>query len=330
MGHAIHEHDRLCVGFTELYGEAWHRHENCTHVEGAVPLQFAEEIFDFEVEKRPAFVAGADGEIVEVPGQFHVVDTTTGTVLSRATVGEQYDVVQNSYWLASIVGGVIAHNEVSVESCGTLYNRRRAFLNACIMEHTVKGDVSPTRTRMLWTNGFDGRSYHACAHQVRVVCQNTVRAAMAQGAANKTLRKFRHTAGAVEALGAYVTDLADLIGAIQVHNDNLDHLASQGVTPAFVKRYLEHLFKYNDDAEEGRGKTLAASHVDAVTAIFETKDDLNAGGIRHTKYSLFNAVTDWADHDAPVRGTSDSMSRELAGITGNRDKLKQRALTMLA
>jgi phage/plasmid-like protein (TIGR03299 family) len=328
MPHAIEENDKLVVGFTEIYGEAWHRHPNCFHVDQEVPVQFAEECFDFTVEKRPALFMH-NGQLTECPDQFHLVDANTGVVLSPQTVGNQYHVVQNSEWLGMIVGGVLTSHDLRIESCGTLHNRRQAFVNAVVMEHTVKGDVSPTRTRILFGNGYDQRSYSACANQVRVVCANTYRLASVQGAMNKTMRKFKHTMNAIDAIADYTIDLADLIGAVEIHNQALDRLAELQVSPAFVREHLAALFGYDKDAEEGRTKTIAKGKVEKITEIFETKEDLNAGGIRGTRYALFNAVTDWADHFATARGGSDSMSREMEGITGNRDQVKQDSFSML-
>lgn len=329
MAHAIEFHDRLAVGYTDLYGKAWHEHENATHYPENVPIERAEAIFDFDVEKYPVYIQ-KEGSFEQVPSQFLLVDAQHKTVLSPSTVTDKYTVVQNRDWFELLRSGILTTHELKIESCGTLFNRKKAYLNAVVMEHKVKGDVSPTLTRLLYTNSFDNCSYMACVNQVRVVCNNTLRAASAQGAANGTLRKFRHTAGSEKALGEYAVEMAEVVNAIKVHNDILDVLAVQQMSTEDVETFLQDLFVFKEDAEEkGREWTGRKNRADQVLTLFDSKPDLTSGQIKHTKYAMLNAVTEWADHDAPTRNGSDMMSRQWSGLFGQKDVLKQAALSLL-
>jgi phage/plasmid-like protein (TIGR03299 family) len=325
MSHAIEENDLLAIGYTESQGRAWHNHENAIHYDGPIPLEFAQEIMNYTVDKTPIFLPNGQ----KVQGQYLLV-CDKGVVLSPSTVTDRYEVIQNNQFVKMVNASILSQFEVEIETCGTLFNRARAFINTVVMEHTVKGDCSPTRTRLLFTNGFDNTSYTACVNQIRVVCNNTLRAASAQGKANATLRKFKHTASALQKIEDYAVDLAGVVGAIEIHNENLDHLAEQEMTVTEVEHTLHSLFGITTEKIDkgGKGATMAMNKNNAVLNLFENKDDLQ-GGIARTRYALLNAVTDWADHDSPVRGGSDAGSRMWDGVYGTTDTLKQNALTLL-
>lgn len=329
MSHGIMVLDRLAVGFVELYGKAWHDHPNCQHLDGAVPFETAEAIFDYEVEKVPLVIAGTD---IIVPGAYSLIrrDGDEITVLYPA-VGERYEVIQNAELLARVQAGIIVPYNVSLESVGTLLNGQKAFVNIILNEHTVPGDTSATVTRLMYSNSFGGDSYQACVHTTRIVCANTLRVAKAQGASNATIRKFRHTKNAAERIEEHLIDLADVVATVREHHEQMDALATMPMNSAEVEAYLDCLIPLPKDKDgelkEGRGLTRRQNQRDAILSIFEGKDDLQ-GKIARTRYSMVQAVTDWADHESSVRNGDDPMGRFWDGIWGNKDKFKQTAVEL--
>lgn len=328
MAHAIFANDKLAIGYTAAQGRAWHGMGE--HFDGPVPLEFAEAILDYQVHKAQALVLDASGTPVPAEGRFFLM-CDKGEILSPSTVTDQYEIIQNGTFLDMVNRGILKQYATEIETCGTLFNRARAFVNIVVMEHTVKGDISPTRTRLLFSNGFDNTSYMACANQIRVVCNNTFRAASAQGQANGTLRKFKHTPNALAKVEDYAVELAGVVDAIKTHNEHLDHLASQPMTVAEVTTTLNNLFGLTPEKVEigGRGATIANKKKNEVLSLFESKDDLQ-GDIARTRYALLNAVTDWTDHTRKLNMGDDAGARLWDGVWGQGDDLKQRAFGLLS
>lgn len=328
MSAGILELDRLAVGLIELYGKAWHNHPNCQHLEGVVPVEKAQEIFGYHVDKvqlqlpNGTPVLGAHALVRMVDNG----DGTTRPVVLFPAVGERYTEIQNDELLKWIKAAILDQYQVSIESVGTLLNGQTAFLNIILNEHIVKGDHGKTVTRMMYSNSFGGSSVQACVHSTRIVCQNTLRMASAQGAAGNTLKKFRHTINAAEKVEAHLVDLADIVAKVRDHNANMDNMVSQRVTTEDVNNFLNALIPVPN--EDGRGKTMATNKRQAILNLFENKPDLQ-GEIARTRYALLQATTDYADHESQVRNGDDEVGRFWDGVWGIKDGFKQKALDLL-
>jgi len=321
MSAGIMENDKLVVGLVDLYGKAWHNHENCEHLDGVVPVEKAQDVFAYKVAKMPLFLA--DG--TAVLGANALVREDTGNIL-WPSVGERYKEVQNDIFLGWVKEMILDKFNISIESAGTLLNGQKAFLNLILNEHIVKGDISKTVTRLMYSNSFGGESLQACVHGTRIVCNNTLRMASVQGAANKTLRKFRHTTNAMEKVEAHFVNLAEIIAEAKEHNEKMDYLASISMNSADVENVLGIIAPIPE--KDGRGKTVATNKRGAILELFENKEDLQ-GDIAKTKYAFLNAVTDWADHKSQVRNGTDEMGRFWDGIYGVKDKFKQQTMNAL-
>lgn len=325
MANGIMELDRLAVGFVELYGKAWHNHPNCRHQDGAVSMDTAQEIFGYRVEKVALGIPGTD---VLVPGASALIRRNGDQiVILYPAVGDRYEIIQNAELLSWLETGIIDPYQVSLESVGTLLNGQKAFVNIILDEHTVPGDSSKTVTRLMYSNSFGGDSLQGCVHSTRIVCQNTLRIATAQGAANDTLRKFRHTKNASLKIEEHMVNLAEIVATAREHYERLDVLAGRPMTAEEVKVYMDTLIPVPE--EEGRGRTRRQNQQEAILKIFEEKEDLQ-GKIARTRYAMAQAVVDWADHDSSVRNGDDEGGRFWDGIWGTKDKFKQTAFELIA
>jgi hypothetical protein len=180
----------------------------------------------------------------------------------------------------------------------------------------------------MYSNSFGLESYQACVHTTRIVCNNTLRIAHAQGATNKTLRKFRHTKNAAAKIEEHLVDLADILASTREHHEQLDVLATMKVDGKQVDAFMDAIVPLpkNGDGElkEGRGLTRRQNQRDAILEIFEKCENLQ-GDIARTRYALLQAVTDWADHASSVRNGDDALGRYWDGLWGTKDKFKQAA-----
>jgi phage/plasmid-like protein (TIGR03299 family) len=326
MSHCIESTDKGIVGLVGKLGKTWHGLPQYKQIEGFVPLEQAEAIANYEVVKKPLFIAGASEPVA---GAFCLYRTDLQIAIYPA-VGDRYTVANNLDLMQFVDKGILQkYPNIKIESVGTLSHGQGFFLNLIVSEHTVKGDISPTVTRLAIFNFHGGKAVSACIHQTRIVCMNTLRVAQAEGKANATMKNFRHTASVGQKLENYTVDLAGIIGETEESNKNMDLLSSTAITTKQFEMFIENVFP-KENAKEGRSKSIAINKQSAVKEIYEGRDNLTA--LDNTAYRALNAVTDWADHEMSLRGSGEEdadnvgkrfMSNIHAG--GASDKIKQSA-----
>jgi phage/plasmid-like protein (TIGR03299 family) len=318
MSHCILEQDKGIVGYTKQLGKTWHGLPQYLQVEGSVNFEQAQAIANYNVEKRPLVMQGTDTPVEDA---YCLYRTDIDKVI-YPMVGDRYTVANNLDLMDFVDKGILQkYKNIALESVGTLNNGQGFFLNLLVDRHVVKGDISPTATRMAMFNFHGGKAVSACIHQTRIVCMNTLRWAQGEGKANKTLKNFRHTATVAQRLEDHTCDLADLIGEIHEANNIMDTLGSTTIKTKQLDSFLEAVFP-QASLDDGNKKTLAMNKQDAVREIYESRDDLTA--LDHTVYRAFNAVTDWADHDMSLRGDADNAGKRfMSNISGASDKVKQ-------
>lgn len=157
---------------------------------------------NYAVEKRRLFTydnenntAGQDKHIIipriEIPNYFATIRTDTQKILG--VVGKDYEVIQNVdafIFFDSIVGG----DGIQYETAGALGNGERIFITAKLPDYIKVGTDDLIERYLFLTTSHDGfGSITAAFTPVRVVCQNTLNAAMHN---HTNSIKIRHTANA--------------------------------------------------------------------------------------------------------------------------------------
>ncbi len=167
-------------------------------------LQFAG--LDFIVEKRPLFTydtenqqANADMDIkipeIEVPNFYATIRTDTEQPLG--IVGKDYRIVQNTDAF-SFFDGIVGGDGIMYETAGALGNGERIFITAKLPDYIKVGSNDLIEKYLFLTTSHDGfGSITAAFTPVRIVCQNTLNAALSN-CTNSI--KIRHTANAKERL----------------------------------------------------------------------------------------------------------------------------------
>jgi len=323
MSAGIQELDK---GYVE--GTTWHGIPSYITLDRPVTIEEARSVMCYPLEKQQLFRDdGQDGEAVDA---WAIVRTDHDAVMVPA-VGKRFEVVDNSFLLNFVHEHLLAvYPELVIESCGTLFNGATAFVNIKIAEFQIKGDKSPTVSRLMYYNPLGRGSYQACAHDVRIVCNNTLRAAAAQGKANKSLAKFRHTASAGEKINEHLMDLAEFKLDLKKHIKQLDFLAKQQMSQEQVFEYLNKLYPLpkedNGKVKEGRSATRKMNQQNAVMQQFEMDQSL-AAGVKHSAYGLLQATTHVLDH-GKIKG-GDEMAARWDGIVGQRAAVKDMAVKFL-
>lgn len=320
MAHLIMEAD---LGY--VYGTTWHGLDNYKQLSVPVNADQCLEVLNYPMEKRPNFVY-LNGQLVQHEGSFSIVRTDSEKVLVES-VGKDFVIINNDVFFRSINDSLIVPNsdKIHVESVGTLMNGQIAFVNIALKDIHINGDQSETKTKIAYYNPLGQGSYKAFCHSIRIVCNNTLRMAEAQGAANQTIHKISHTKSAADRIENAVTSLAELYLGIEQHKTLLNAMSAMQVTLPEFDSFAKALYGWN--GKEGKGQTRFENNKEELQNIFETQDGFDVP-VATSRYALLQAVTNLVDHE-DLRKGNDAAYRSWDGLVGNNAKFKEKALVLL-
>lgn len=331
--------DRGTVGYCETFGGTWHRFKEYEQINGPVAIEKAVETLGYKVVKMPISMFVPEylrGEMPEnthgkvIESMYVLVRQDSGVPVYNISVSDDYEIYQNEIFLRELENGIFKANpNLSIESCGSLFAGRIAFVNIMLDDFVVKGDDSRTVTRLMYYNAFGGRAISCCAHSTRIVCNNTLNIAEAQGIANSTLRKFRHTKNAPAKVEQSLVDLAKLYAVITVHKEVLNKLAEKSMVTKDVDNFVDNMFPVSEEASE-KASTTRVNKQDEIVKIFESEPDLQ-GNIRGTRYAMLQAVTNYSQYKTLKRGTDfNSAWFDVIKEGGTRQKFNKKAFDLLS
>jgi len=324
MSHNITEFDKGAVGFETKLGKTWHNRPEYIHFPNQVPLEAVERIANYEVKKLPLSLQVGD-TIREVEKAFCLYREDIDKIV-YPSVGNVFTPVQNMEIIGFLEDKILSkYSNISIESAGTLDAGRVFFVNLIVDEKYITGDVSPTATRICYMNIFGAKSIFSCAHTTRIVCNNTLMIAEAQGAANNTLKKIRHTKTASDRLEEDVIGLADLLGKIDENYNMLNDMTNEKISNAYVDEFLTYMFPMGD--EEGRKTTIAKNNQEYIKDLYFTKEDLKP--LTNTRYKLLQAFTDFTSN--PVAGKKEKPLEQyyMKSLMGTSNDINQKAFNFL-
>jgi phage/plasmid-like protein (TIGR03299 family) len=146
---------------------------------------------DWTVQKSPLFL---DGNVV-VPRNYAVVRETDQSILG--VVGAKYTPLQNRDAFA-FFDNIVTEGAAIYHTAGSLMGGKKVWILAKLPDHIVVNNTDNIEKYILITNSHDGNgSIVAGFTPVRVVCQNTLNAAI-NGMVSKV--RIRHTRNAARAL----------------------------------------------------------------------------------------------------------------------------------
>lgn len=172
-----------------VQGDTWHKNPLYIRQDGPVLIEQAREVFDIPMEIRASFGVH-NGLRYAIPGSNHIVRTDYDLLIS-AMVGDQFVLMDNRDFVNWVDSSILQpYPDLTIESCGTLYNGQTQFMSIVIDKYHVHGDESETLQRCLFTHSIGKSAYLTNLNEVRTLCDNTRRAALANGT---LLKKVAHT-----------------------------------------------------------------------------------------------------------------------------------------
>lgn len=235
-------------------------------------------------------------EMVEVIGRATVRSDTNEVM---GVVGPSYTPLQNEEAF-EFFDPFLADGTASIETAGSLRGGRRIWVMAKLNDDPVeiiKDDA--VLKYLLLANGHDGSLSCAIGFTpIRVVCQNTLSAAL--GASASKIVRVRHTRNIAEA----VKKIGEIIDArnraFEATAEQMRELVRMQVDADTLERYVRLVFdrpeRGTDEEDLDRETDERKRLTSKVIPLFENGRGTDIQGVRGTMWGAYNAVTEYVSH----------------------------------
>lgn len=309
MGHHI-DNDQA---FVSAHESAWHQlGTTLDHTFTAEEAMKHGYLGGWNVRKAPTFTVTEDGKQLPIPGRHAVLRDspfTPGQIDVLGSVGDVYHVIQNEEH-AALLNALVDESGAHFETAGSLDGGRKVFVTMKMPGHMQVGGVDRIDNYIAAVNSHDGSTkFTVMVTPVRVVCANTMNLAFRNHTHKYTVR---HTKGAEKLLVGEARQALDLTFS---YLDSFQQQAEQLINTTMTQMRFEEIvttaFGPTDEAGAA-ARTRAERKVDEMIELF-TESNTQAG-IRETAWAGLNAMTEWADHLSPVRGTDRDNTRAAKAV----------------
>ena len=315
--------------FFSVKEKAWHGLGQIVtdYPTSAEAVQFAG--LDYTVEKRKLFtfdneneIANADTEIkipeIEVPNFYATIRTDNETVLG--VVGKDYEIVQNTDAF-SFFDAIVEGDGIQYETAGALGRGERIFITAKLPNYIKVGKDDLIEQYLFLTTSHDGGgSITAAFTPVRIVCNNTLNAALRN---NSNAFKIRHTANAKERL----EEAHKLMGITNKLSSELEDIFNQWakvrITDPEVKKLVQMALVPNKEVlqniQDGKEDELSTCFKNMTDSVLEYAMVNQSQQLETTKGSLFgayNAITGYFQNVRTYKNDEAKLKSLLLGGTG--------------
>jgi phage/plasmid-like protein (TIGR03299 family) len=269
---------------------------------------------NYKVSKEP-LTTTFNGEAIKIKHKVAVI--RQDTMQSIGIVGPKYKLLQNVDAF-SFFDAIVGKGEAIYHTVGALGDGEKIWLMAKLPKDiNVKGDI--TESFLLLYNAHDGSSaVRAKFTPVRVVCQNTLNAALGKDG-NKEIN-IRHTTN-IETKLKTAHKLLDIAARTMDYTEKVYiKLAETKVSESEVKAFLDILIPEHADA------TFNTRRNNILVGIRE-KFVSGKGNNGETLWDLYNGVTEYVDFDRTVKKNT---PRWIASTFGSGSKIKSDAFRLVS
>lgn len=205
MAHQI-DHSKGKAAFISYQAPAWHKLGKVFNQEITIQQALNESGLDFHVDKLPNIHRLGNGQEIVSDSSFFTVRTDVQKVLGTR-LGPDYTVYQNNE-VFDIVDELLKSKKITIETVGAIDEGRKVFVCMKLHNPIIVNGNDEVFQYLLVTNSHDGSmAITVMFTNVRVVCANTLSAALA-GA--KGAYKIRHTRNAADR----VTEALKIMGLV--------------------------------------------------------------------------------------------------------------------
>ncbi|MGD9620591.1 MAG: DUF932 domain-containing protein [Mycolicibacterium sp.] len=274
---------------------------------------------------------------IAVPDMFATVrdnPIVAGQVDYLGVVGTRYEPVQNEASCA-VLDAITDEAGAHFETAGALKGGRETFVTMKLPKTMTFEGRDGSRDRTEWylaaLNSHDGTSrFRLILTSVRIVCANTQAAALA-GA--KSAFGIRHTAGARAAIHEARTALGLSWRYMDAFENAAAALYAEPMEADQMREFATSLVKADDKSVSDSTRRNRQQVAAGIVKLWVSSPTV--APIAGTRWAAYNAVTEYLDHFAPVRGArtagAAAATRALRTVTpgSNVETLKVEAFRML-
>jgi phage/plasmid-like protein (TIGR03299 family) len=331
MAHDLTQREDGTTEFFSAVTRGWHNLGQLTDRQLTAAEAIKEAQLDWEVEQVPVYHQ-VEGELEALEDQYLVRRKDNHRALK--VMSNKYQLIQNAETFA-FADEIIGSGQAVWDTAGSIAGGRVVFMQVELPGHLFLKSNPDDKTvkKILFLNSHDGsKALTGMITPVRVVCQNTLNAALANHSNQFKVyhrknfqAKKSEAAKILELASAYYDDLQTV----------MDSLAEQQVTKSYVDGFVTALFPSAKEGEELATRT--ENRRQQIADLFST----GRGNNGENKWDLYNAVTEYVDHHSVGRLTGTRQNRSDAfvnvesearferAILGSGAGLKQRALDLL-
>jgi phage/plasmid-like protein (TIGR03299 family) len=283
---------------------------------------------DWEAIKAESYVQLPDRRVERVDGQWHIIRSDNGHVLSSRTMSDQYQPVQPAEifnWFEQYLSADKDHWQMDV--AGALLQGERIWATASY-NGGIKVAGANHRAYLLMTTSFDGTMATInSATLVKVLCDNTLQASLADSGKSRVTTSHR-TKFDADRVGKELARVASGFASYKAMGEAmaLRHLEKEQIAQLF-KHVLDIPFETKKEdlstRKQNQFDDLNRSYIQTV----REENDVHRG----TAWAALNAVTRYVDHDRSTRGNGNDATekRFVSAQFGSGAALKAKAVTYL-
>jgi len=247
---------------------------------------------DWEVELLPVYRGDTMDRTILIPDKRAVVRKTDGRTYN--VVGDQYTPIQNA-WAFEFFDDVVGTGQAVYHTAGSIANGAKVWILAKLPNTAAVKGVDVMENYLLLVNGHDGSlSFQMLWTPVRVVCNNTLVRAL--GKTNGQIFVTRHSPNIQARVDLAQQTLGITTHKFEVFMAQAERIAGQSFLKAEMDEFLANVLEIRPDVplEKQPIKTKAKARIEELV---EVGAGLQQAEIRGTKWALYNAITEWIDHD---------------------------------
>lgn len=297
MAHLI-DNSKGFNAFVSFAAPAWHGLGKVFNEAISTEQALNEAGLNYDVLKLPNVHLLPNGEELISENSFFTVRTDVNKVLGDK-LGKDYTVLQNIEAL-NIVDEILQSGTATIETAGAIDGGKKTFVCLKINREIIVGSSDVTKQYVLIANAHDGSmAITGLPTNIRVVCNNTLTAALGEKSAEKI--RIRHSGNASDRLREAAKILQLINTKTEVNTANYNKMAETVISKEQMFNYFGNIFLDESEIKELQTGKRAAQVLSSrkQNVLAGVLDFANRGvgqaqtmkGTDFTAWSAYNAVT---------------------------------------
>lgn len=328
MGHEIEQFADGTAAFAAARKPGWHRLGTVFEDQDGLTAEqvlSAARLGGWNVRKvaSPTVVDPVTQEVVTSDREYMIVRTNpvSGHADYLGMAGKTWLPIQNeshvNFFNALIDGGA------GFDTAMSLFGGRNVVITMKLPECVKVAGVDRIDLYIVVINHHGGGSFIVLVTPVRVVCANTLRAALANFETHITIR---HTQAAEEQVAEARRALGLSYEFMEAFEREAERMVQEPLTIGQFEKVAGEIFPKTGESKAAE-TNFRKRNLELVTLFTQADTQAN---IRGTRWAGYQAIVEWADWYMPVKGADDpAAARATRSVLGHADDAKLQAFSLL-